>query len=318
MRRQAAVDGLSVDPWHLAAVLEGLRLRMDGALRIIDRGMILDAARHALGLHQWITAPDFDQEGEVQRAERVLASASSGSPLLSVASSTHVWLNQGGTRPPIRAALIRYWTTHRLLRVPVPLTGPRALGAGVPFDADIWVPIFLDALADEAADGLQLLCDLERSWFAARRAAAAGRRSTSRAAAAIDILAAAPLASATTLAAGLGIAVKNAIALLDWFAEAGIVVEVTRRSKRRLFGLAGLAPLRDEVAPPRRPEPGRGRGRPPLIKPEDVLPTLPLLERPLTQVERRPIDYSDLEHWMAHADQVIRDTRRSLEALATK
>ncbi|HKM63352.1 MAG TPA: hypothetical protein VJY39_12775 [Acidisphaera sp.] len=99
---------------------------------------------------------------------------------------------------------------------------------------------------------------------------------------------------------------------------AGIVVEVTRRSKRRLFGLADLAPLRDEVVPPRRPEPGRGRGRPPLIQPEEVLPTLPLPERPLTQVERRAIDYSDLEHWIAHADRVTRDTRRSLEALATK
>ncbi|HME21458.1 MAG TPA: hypothetical protein VKI44_08955 [Acetobacteraceae bacterium] len=31
VRRQAAVDGLSIDPWHLAAVLEGLRLRMGGA-----------------------------------------------------------------------------------------------------------------------------------------------------------------------------------------------------------------------------------------------------------------------------------------------
>ena len=112
--------------------------------------------------------------------------------------------------------------------------------------------------------------------------------------------------------------VKNAIALLDRFAEAGIVVEVTRRSKRRLFGLAGLAPLRDEVGPPRRPEPGRGRGRPPLIKPEEAPPIQPLPERPLTPVERRAIDYSDLEHWMAHADQVIRHTRRSLETLATK
>src|SRR5271166_4130759 len=110
-------------------------------------------------------------------------------------------------------------------------------------------------------------------------------------------------------------AVKNAIALLNWFAEVGIVVEVTRRSKRRLFGLAGLAPLRDEVAPPRRSEPGRGRGRPPLIKPDEA-PTLPPFERPLTPIERRAIDYSDLEHWMAHADQVIRDTRRSLAALA--
>jgi len=318
VRRRAAVDGLSIDPWHLAAVLEGLRLRMDGALRIIDRGMILDAARHALGLHQWITAPDFDQEGEVQRAARALASPTGGSPLLLAASSMHTWLNQGGTRPPIRAALIRNWTNHGLLCVPVPLTGPKALGAHVPFEVDAWVPIFLDALADEAADGLQLLFDLERSWFAARCAAAAGRRSTSRAAAAIDILSAAPLVSATTLAAGLGMAVKNAIALLEGFAEAGIVVEVTRRSKRRLFGLAGLAPLRDEVAAPRRPEPGRGRGRPPLIKPEEALPTLPLPDRPLTQVERRAIDYSDLDHWMAYADKVIRETRRSLEALATK
>ena len=289
MRRQAAADGQSIDPWQLAAVLEGLRLRMDGALRIIDRGMILDAARHALCLHQWITAPDFDQEDEVQCAERVLASRSDSCKLLGVAFSVHAWLHQGGTRPPIRAALIRYWTTHRLLRSPVPLTGPRALSADVPFEADAWVPIFLDTRSDEAADGLQLLFDLERSWFAARCAAAAGRRSTSRAAAAIDILAAAPLASATTLAAGLGMAVKNAIALLDSFAEAGIV-EVTRRSKRRLFGLAGVAPLRDEVAPPRRPEPGRGRGRPPLIEPEEALPTLPLPDRPLTQVERRAID----------------------------
>ena len=73
MRRQAAVDGQLIDPWHLAAVLQGLRLRMDGALRIIDRGDILDAARHALMLHQWIVAPDFDEEGDVQQAEKHLA-----------------------------------------------------------------------------------------------------------------------------------------------------------------------------------------------------------------------------------------------------
>ena len=73
VRRQAAVDGKAIDPWHLAAVLEGFRLRMDGALRIIDRGAILAAARHALDLHQWLVAPDFDQEGAVQQAEQVLA-----------------------------------------------------------------------------------------------------------------------------------------------------------------------------------------------------------------------------------------------------
>ena len=148
------------------------------------------------------------------------------------------------------------------------------------------------------------------------RAAVAGRRSTSRAAAAIDILAATPLVSATTLAAGLGMAIKNAAAMLDAFAAAGVVVEVTNRSKRRLFGLSGLEPLRDKVAPPRRPEPGRGRGRPPAIKTEEVLPLPPLPERPLSPIERKAIDYSDLERWMAHADQVIRDTRRALDSLA--
>jgi hypothetical protein len=318
VRRQGAVDGQSIDPWHLAAVLEGLRLRMDGALRIIDRGAIFDAARHALTLHQWIVAPDFDQEGEVQIAEQALAHPSAAAaPLLSAAVSMHAWLRDGGTRPPIRAALIRHWTNHRLLRAPVPLTGPRALGAEVPFEAEVWIPVFLEALADEAADALQLLNSMERAWFTARTAVA-GRRSTSRAAAAVDALAMAPLVSATTLAAGLDMAVKNAITLLDAFAEAEIIVEVTHRSKRRLFGLVGLAPLRDEVAPPRRPEPGRGPGRPPAIREEAALPPPSLPDRPLTPIERKAIDYSELEHWMAHADLVIRDTRRALDALARR
>jgi hypothetical protein len=47
VRRQAGVDGQLIDPWHLAATLEGLRLRMDPQLRIIDRGAILDKARAA-------------------------------------------------------------------------------------------------------------------------------------------------------------------------------------------------------------------------------------------------------------------------------
>ena len=314
VRRQAAVDGQAIDPWHLAAVLEGFRLRMDGALRIIDRGMVFEAARHALTLHQWLFAPDFDQEGEVQRAEQALgASAGSGSSLLAVARGVHAWLDQGESRPPIRAALVRSWMRRRLLCAPVPLTGPKALAAGVPFQHDAWLPIFLDALADEAADALQLLFDMERRWISAR-AAVAGRRRTSRAVLAVDVLAAAPLLSATTLAAAIGMSVKNAIALLDGFLAAGIVVEVTHRAKRRLFGLEGLAPLREQVSPPRRPEPGRGRGRPPI---QDVAAetTAPPPLPPLGPTERRSLDYSDLEHWMAHSDQVVRTTRRALEQL---
>jgi hypothetical protein len=92
---------------------------------------------------------------------------------------------------------------------------------------------------------------------------------------------------------------------------------VTHRSKRRLYGLAGLAPLRDGVAPPRRPEPGRGRGRPPLHRAEPPpLPPAPLVSaRPLTPLERRAIDYSDLENAMAFADERIREARRRLAVL---
>jgi len=143
VRRQAAIDGQLIDPWHLAAVLEGLRLRMDGAMRIIDRGVIFDAARHALTLHQWLTVPDFDQEGEVKQAEAALAMPEFGlSPLLSAALGVHAWLDQDGTRPPVRSALVRHWTRHRLLHSPIPLTGAAALSAETSWAVDAWIRYF--------------------------------------------------------------------------------------------------------------------------------------------------------------------------------
>jgi hypothetical protein len=71
-------------------------------------------------------------------------------------------------------------------------------------------------------------------------------------------MAAAPVVSATSLAGSLGMAVKNAARLLEAFVERGVAIAVTQRSKRRLYGLKHLAPLREEAAPPRRPMPGRG------------------------------------------------------------
>ena len=204
---------------------------MDPMLAIAERGAIFEAARTALVLHQWLVAPDFDQEGEVQSAEALLA------------------------------ALVRYWGRRQVLRLPVPLTGASALRAGQARVPELWTPAFLRALAREAEAGLDLLLALERAWFAARRAVAS-RRKSSHAGAVIDLLAATPVVSATTLAARLGIAVKNAIRLLDELTAADITVEVTHRSRRRLFGLKGLAPLREAVRPPYRPEPGRGPGRP--------------------------------------------------------
>ena len=315
VRRQADVDGQAIDPWHLAALLEGLRLRMEGALRIVDRGAVFEAARYALGLHQWLTSPDAAQRAETARAAACLTEAGA-TPLLVAARGLHAWLERGGARPPMRAALVAHWTEHRLLSAPVPLTGAAALRPGAPWALDLWIPRFLDALAGEAEDGLRLLGEMERAWFAAR-AAVAGRRRTSHAAAAVDLMAAAPLLSATSLAAGLGVAVKNAARLLDELRAAGVAVEVTHRSKRRLFALATLAPLREGVAPPRRPMPGRGRGRPRTVpvEAEAPPPALPLPGRPLSPLERRTFDYADLERAMALADQAVRQARLALDAL---
>jgi hypothetical protein len=182
VRQQAAVDGQAIDPWHLAALLEGLRLRMDPGLRIIDRGAIFAAARHALDLHQWLVDPDFDQEGAVQRAAAALAAATfpGGTPLLAAASGVHAWLQAREARAPMRAALVRHWRHQRLLHLPVPLTGTAALRPGTPWEDAAWTPVFLGALAEEAEDALRLLGRLERAWFAAR-GAVAGRRRHSRA-----------------------------------------------------------------------------------------------------------------------------------------
>lgn len=56
-------------------MVEGLRLRMDRYPSMFDGRAILDAARHGFEQYKWLMMPEFDQEGEVQAAERVLAVA---------------------------------------------------------------------------------------------------------------------------------------------------------------------------------------------------------------------------------------------------
>lgn len=188
------------------------------------------------------------------------------------------------------------------------MTGAAALGSGQSSDLDEWLPAFLHAIAREAADGFDLLTTMERRWFEARQGIA-GQRKTSHAAAAVDVLAAAPVLSATTLARILGIAVKNAIRILDEPVTAEIAIEVTHRAKRRLFSLKGLSLLRDAIRPPYRPDPNRGRGRP-RHETEDDVPDaapspLPAPPEPLTAIERRTFDYAVLEEAMAHLDAML-------------
>jgi hypothetical protein len=316
IRRQAAVDGQVIDPWHLAALIEGVRFRLGGSPALIDRGATFAAAHHAFGLYRWFSAPDEAQQAAIAAAAAHLDSAADGySPLLGAALGIHAWLDRDGERPPLRAALAAYWPWRGITALPCPLlTGARALHAEVPWAREVWIRHFLDALAGEAEDGTALFATLERHWFAARRAVA-GRRRDSRAAAAIDILAAAPLLSATSLGQALGMATKNATRLLEGFVVLGIVTEVTRRSKRRLYGLKHLAPLREAAAPPRRPLPGRRPGRPsgaPLAAVgagDDGVSDTPLVRSPspaLLPLERREFEFGELDRWFDLADQAIR------------
>jgi hypothetical protein len=317
---QAAVDGKAIDPWHLAALVEGVRLRLNPVAALVDRGAIFDAARHAFALYRWFSAPDEAQRSAIGDAEEHLATRTDWySPLLGAALAVHVWLDRGGDRPPLRAALARYWVRRGVTTLPCPLlTGAAALAPETPWRRPVWVGHFLQAVTAEAEAGIVLLRQIERAWFAARRAVA-GRRRDSHAAAAIDLLAAAPLLSATSLAQLLGVTIKNAIRLLDGFVVLGVVSEVTHRSKRRLYGLTHLAPLREATTAPRRPQPGRQPGRPRAAPIDDreqgsgeVAPILPP-SLPLPPLARREFDFSELDRLLDRTDQAIRRAQTVLE-----
>jgi hypothetical protein len=68
--------------------------------------------------------------------------------MFSAALGVHAWLDRDGTRPPIRAALVRYWTRHRLFRWPVPLTGAASLRAETPWEFSAWAEAFMTALIE--------------------------------------------------------------------------------------------------------------------------------------------------------------------------
>ena len=179
IRRQAAVDGKAIDPWHLAALIEGVRLRLDHTPVLIDRGILFAAAHHAFELYRWFAVPDETQRAAIRLAGDHLETVGNAqSPLLGAALGVHAWLDQGGARPPLRAALALYWQQRQVTALPCPLlTGAAALGADIPWARDDWIGHFLAALAGEAEDGLALLARLERHWFAAR---ARGRRPAPR------------------------------------------------------------------------------------------------------------------------------------------
>jgi hypothetical protein len=81
-------------------------------------------------------------------------------------------------------------------------------------ELDDWWPGFLKAIEREVANGLDLLFEMEGTWFHAQPSIA-GRGKDSHVTSAVDLLAVAPVLSATTLAGILGIAMNDATRLPD-------------------------------------------------------------------------------------------------------
>jgi hypothetical protein len=94
-------------------------------------------------------------------------------PLLAAATGLHAWL--GGDGSSATATGLAAAPAHRSARpwcgfgcssvccAPMPLTGDRALPTDTPWRRDTWMPAFLMALADEAADGLDRLVAMDRA-----------------------------------------------------------------------------------------------------------------------------------------------------------
>lgn len=303
----AGVDGHFVDPWHLAAELEGLKPRIRGE-DAFERGSIIDAARAAFTQYQWLARPTAEQTQIIGEAELYLRDeAQSAGALLGAARAYHRWISAGHARAPMRGALVAFWQEAGALGVPLPLVGARAFAPDVPWEHARWIPCFLTCLAEEAEGIEARIVEIERQWRLARSRCGARRRN-SRAGAAVDLLAAFPVLSATRLAELLEISLKAAYVILEHFLAEGIVVEVTHRMARRLFALKGFEPLRDAVRLPRRPTPGRRRGRPRLGEcetfPKDHEKTK-IAPPPVTRPEPLDVDYAALEDAIAAADAAM-------------
>lgn len=106
-RQCAAVDGFMIDPWQLAASLEGLRPRIRGQ-DVYERGNEVDALRYAFEQYQWLARASAFQEEQVTKA---LSSMTVPVRRLGVlwgsALAFREWIDAGRSRAPFRGALVR-------------------------------------------------------------------------------------------------------------------------------------------------------------------------------------------------------------------
>ncbi|MFT9324022.1 MAG: hypothetical protein ABF537_07720 [Acetobacter sp.] len=309
-RQCAAVDGFLIDPWQLAASLEGLRPRIRGQ-DVYERGNEVDALRYAFEQYQWLARASAFQEEQITEA---LSSMTLPVGRLGVlwgsALAFREWIDAGQSRAPFRGALVRLWHKQGVFGGLYPVTGAAAFRTATSWDERRWIPAWLKALEREAAGIKDMIHTLDRSWRDAR-AQAGDQRRNSKAPLAIDIIAAHPVISATTLAARLSVSVQAACVLLERFVEQRLVVDVTRRSARRLFALKDFEPLRESVRKMRKPLPGRKRGRPRTseimeLQEDDVIENVVFQPVPRWQP-----DFSDLEAAIKAVDTLTYSVSRS-------
>ncbi|UEM07268.1 hypothetical protein JL101_032775 (plasmid) [Skermanella rosea] len=347
--RHAATDGHSVDPHRLGAMIEGLRLTVDRRQSLVDRsiemaGYLLACRHHRLMAVAADSAgppaenPDSERtelEAAVGTALAHLRSGPADSPVLSTAAAgLMTWLERSDDRGAIRAAIPRLLVERGLMRSLCPnLTGDAALRDGRATAGRRLVAI-LDALAEEADEGVRLLGTMERAWLNAldaleRRAglpgpAGQGRRRAVRSDSplprTVTLLASAPTLGPAQLARVLGRSIPAATTALNELVGLGVAVELTGRRTHRLYGLPDLAPLRLATAGPRRPQAGM-IGRPPLRdEPESDRdleePVRPVLEISALPHRHQPDMPVDLDALLADTDRAIARTKRTLAGLA--
>ena len=140
------------------------------------------------------------------------------------------------------------------------------------------------------------------------------------AAAAIDILAAAPLVSATSLGQALGIATNNATRLLDGFVLLGIVSEVTHRVEAAaLWAEAPCTAGRSDrtatpaaAGTPARPADRRRASQMRSYEMGETGSTGPLPSPP--PLKRREFDFTEIDRLLDLTDQAIHRVQHLLEA----
>ena len=215
-----------------------------------------------------------------------------GKSTILAALQLRAWLDAGGTRAPIRVALVRYWV--------------RRGGSG-------WRSTSPDRARSQTRRATATSCS--GTWSRAgpprgrRRPAGATRRAPAR------------RRRARRRAVGLGHhACRRGRHVRDGRDRTPRCARPRRRGRRgdAPFGGAALraerhGPVRNVTTAPRRPIPGRGRGRPPLATGEELLENGPPPLSPISRFERPEIDYGALEAAIAECERVIRTTKRSLD-----